>query len=70
MRGAGFVALLALLGGVARADYANVGGLKMYYEVHGAGPPLLLLHGGDDDDRVLVRQAAVALVAVASRDRR
>jgi pimeloyl-ACP methyl ester carboxylesterase len=23
-----------------------VGGMKMYYEVHGAGPPLLLLHGG------------------------
>lgn len=26
--------------------YAAVGGLKMYYEVHGEGPPLLLLHGG------------------------
>jgi len=46
MRGMWIAALLALLGGVARADYANVGGLKMYYEVHGAGPPLLLLHGG------------------------
>jgi pimeloyl-ACP methyl ester carboxylesterase len=33
-------------GGAAHADYASVGGLKMYYEVHGAGPPLLLLHGG------------------------
>ena len=33
-------------GGVAQADYANVGGLKMYYEVRGSGPPLLLLHGG------------------------
>jgi pimeloyl-ACP methyl ester carboxylesterase len=39
-------ALLALGGGVARADYASVDGLKMYYEVHGAGPPLVLLHGG------------------------
>jgi pimeloyl-ACP methyl ester carboxylesterase len=38
-------ALLLGGGGVARADYANVGGLKMYYEVHGAGPPLVLLHG-------------------------
>jgi pimeloyl-ACP methyl ester carboxylesterase len=26
--------------------YAAVNGLKMYYEVHGDGPPLLLLHGG------------------------
>ena len=26
--------------------YATVNGLNMYYEVHGAGPPLLLLHGG------------------------
>ncbi|HMI98372.1 MAG TPA: alpha/beta hydrolase [Gaiellaceae bacterium] len=26
--------------------YAAVNGLNMYYEVHGADPPLLLLHGG------------------------
>lgn len=26
--------------------YANVNGLKMYYEVHGSGPPLVLIHGG------------------------
>jgi pimeloyl-ACP methyl ester carboxylesterase len=26
--------------------YANVNGLKMYYELHGAGSPLVLLHGG------------------------
>jgi pimeloyl-ACP methyl ester carboxylesterase len=26
--------------------YAAVNGLRMYYEVHGVGPPLLLLHGG------------------------
>src|SRR6202161_4214554 len=26
--------------------YASVHGLRMYYEVHGAGPALLVLHGG------------------------
>jgi pimeloyl-ACP methyl ester carboxylesterase len=26
--------------------YANVNGLKMYYEVHGTGFPLVLIHGG------------------------
>jgi pimeloyl-ACP methyl ester carboxylesterase len=27
-------------------QYANVNGIKMYYEIHGAGYPLVLLHGG------------------------
>jgi len=26
--------------------YADINGLKMYYEVHGSGSPLVLLHGG------------------------
>lgn len=26
--------------------YASVNGIRMYYELHGSGPPLLLLHGG------------------------
>jgi pimeloyl-ACP methyl ester carboxylesterase len=26
--------------------YANVNGLRLYYEVHGTGAPLVLLHGG------------------------
>lgn len=29
-----------------KTGYAPVNGLKMYYEIHGAGEPLLLLHGG------------------------
>ena len=31
--------------GEKRDDYAEVNGLKMYYEVHGDGRPLVLLHG-------------------------
>jgi pimeloyl-ACP methyl ester carboxylesterase len=26
--------------------YANVNGIKMYYEIHGSGSPLVLIHGG------------------------
>jgi pimeloyl-ACP methyl ester carboxylesterase len=29
----------------ANSGYAEVNGLKLYYEIHGAGEPLLLLHG-------------------------
>ena len=28
-----------------KGDYAEVNGLRMYYEVHGSGRPLVLLHG-------------------------
>jgi pimeloyl-ACP methyl ester carboxylesterase len=28
-----------------KGDYAEVNGLRMYYEVHGTGEPLVLLHG-------------------------
>lgn len=27
-------------------SYAEINGLRMYYEIHGAGPPVLILHGG------------------------
>ncbi len=29
-----------------RTDYADINGLRLYYEVRGAGRPLVLLHGG------------------------
>jgi len=32
--------------GDAKGSYASVNGLKMYYEIQGAGEPLVLLHGG------------------------
>lgn len=31
---------------VVKADYANVNGIRMYYEIHGSGQPLVLIHGG------------------------
>lgn len=30
----------------ATGKYANVNGIKMYYEIHGSGFPLVLIHGG------------------------
>src|SRR3981081_539651 len=30
----------------ATGQYAEINGLKLYYETHGAGSPLILLHGG------------------------
>src|SRR5690606_11348701 len=30
----------------AAGQYAEVNGIKLYYEVHGEGRPLILLHGG------------------------
>src|SRR5438876_3236848 len=30
----------------AAGQYADVNGIKLYYEIHGTGAPLILLHGG------------------------
>lgn len=30
----------------ATGNYADVNGIRMYYEVHGSGQPLVLIHGG------------------------
>jgi pimeloyl-ACP methyl ester carboxylesterase len=30
----------------SKSGYASVNGLKMYYEIYGAGTPLVLIHGG------------------------
>jgi pimeloyl-ACP methyl ester carboxylesterase len=32
--------------GRGRGEYAEVNGIRLYYEVHGTGRPLVLLHGG------------------------
>ena len=34
------------VGSPAQANYAEVNGLNLYYEVRGEGDPLILLHGG------------------------
>ncbi|CAN5616766.1 hypothetical protein BH10BAC2_BH10BAC2_06500 [soil metagenome] len=31
---------------MSTGNYANVNGIKMYYEIHGEGEPLVLIHGG------------------------
>src|SRR5688572_28324704 len=36
----------AAVQGKVRGQYAEVNGIKLYYEIHGAGKPLVLLHGG------------------------
>ena len=39
------VCLSVHMPGQSKTGYAQVNGLSMYYEVHGAGKPILLLHG-------------------------
>jgi pimeloyl-ACP methyl ester carboxylesterase len=37
--------LMATIFGQTKTGYAQVNGIKMYYEIHGAGKPIVLLHG-------------------------
>lgn len=34
------------MNGDMKSGYADVNGIKMYYEIHGTGAPLVLIHGG------------------------
>ena len=38
--------MVMMMSTAARAEYADIHGLKMYYEIRGTGPDLVLLHGG------------------------
>lgn len=40
------ISCLVFIATIARADYANVNGISMHYDIHGEGTPLVLLHGG------------------------
>ena len=42
------VALLMTFASIVHGQgkYAEVNGLRVYYEIHGKGEPLVLLHGG------------------------
>jgi pimeloyl-ACP methyl ester carboxylesterase len=51
--------LLLAAGGVATASrgrHVALRGIRMYYEVEGAGPPLLLLHGGAGNGKQFEKQ--------------
>ena len=45
----------------AKTGYAQVNGLKMYYEVHGSGKPLVLLHGAFNSINTAFSQLIPAL---------
>jgi hypothetical protein len=40
-----FSCLMVSVFGQTKTGYAQVNGIKMYYEIHGAGKPIVLLHG-------------------------
>jgi len=40
-----FSCLTTTIFGQTKTGYAQVNGIKMYYEIHGAGKPMVLLHG-------------------------
>ncbi|NCI47891.1 alpha/beta fold hydrolase [Sediminibacterium soli] len=45
------------------SGYAPVNGLKMYYEIHGAGKPLVLIHGGGSTLQTSFGRVVQALAA-------
>jgi pimeloyl-ACP methyl ester carboxylesterase len=48
--------VLAAAPAVAAGHYANLRGIRVYYEIHGHGRPLFLLHGGAGDGRQFSHQ--------------
>lgn len=58
--------LLLLFTLSAFGEYAEIHGIKMYYEVHGEGTPLVLLHGGTST----IQTSFAAQIPVLSRNHR
>jgi len=50
------VAASGAAGPAGPGHYADLRGLRVYYELHGQGPALILLHGGTGDGRQFSRQ--------------
>jgi len=44
-----FISLMLTLSQFSQAEYAEVNGINLYYNIHGTGTPLVLLHGGYSD---------------------
>lgn len=44
--------IFLIVSGIAKADYALVNGVNIYYEIYGEGTPLVMLHGGYTDSDV------------------
>jgi len=61
-----FIGGAATIFGQAKSGYAQVNGLKMYYEVHGSGQPLVLLHGAFNS----INTAFAQLIPELSKTRR
>ena len=58
--------LAATIFGQAKTGYAQVNGIKMYYEIHGAGKPIVLLHGAFNT----INTAFAQLIPALSKNRR
>lgn len=60
-----FTGFIANIYGQAKTGFAQVNGLKMYYEVHGSGQPLVLLHGAFNT----INTAFAEIIPVLSKTR-
>jgi len=53
------ISLIITFSQFSQAEYAEVNGIKLYYEIHGSGTPLVLLHGGYVDSDMWHLETAI-----------